>query len=112
MALPEIKRAEAERDLEKFGAEHGYPGEIRYTLRVRGNDITLFEERPPWDGRGAEWTRQPIARFRCLSGSNAWAVDWRRANGRWLRCDWIGQHARFRDALAGVETDAKYTFFG
>ena len=66
MALLEIKRAEAERDLRKFCAEFvppEYRDKIRHIYKIRGNDITLIEERPPWDGVGTEWTRLPIARF-------------------------------------------------
>lgn len=92
MALPEIKRAEAERDLKKFCAEFvppAYRDQIRHTYKIRGNDITLIEERPPWDGIGTEWTKLPIARFRYEPDCNGWSVSWQRANGRWalLRLD-------------------------
>jgi len=115
MALPEIKRDEAERDLRRFCKERvpvEHQDAIRYTYTIRGNDFTLVEERPPWDGSGTEWTQLPIARFRYESECNGWSVSWRRANGRWLVCDWIGTPARFRDALAEVERDAHATFFG
>ena len=115
MALPEIKRAEAERDLKKFCATRvpvEHRDQIRYTYRIRGNDVTLVEERPPWDGRGTVWTQMPIARFRYRSEGNAWSVSWQRANGRWLYCDWIGEKARFGDALTEVERDVHATFFG
>ncbi len=103
MALLEIKRAEAERDLKKFCAERvpaEYRDQIRYTYKIRGNDITLIEERPPWDGVGIEWTKLPIARFRYEPKCNGWSVSWQRANGRWLYCEWIGETARFSEALA------------
>ena len=115
MALPEIKRAEAERDLRKYCAETPPPeirNEIRYTYKFRGNDVTLFEERPPWDGRGTEWTKLAIARFRYEPECNGWSVSWQRANKRWLYCDWIGETARFGEALAEVQRDPYGTFFG
>ncbi len=115
MALPEIKRAEAERDLKKFCDTRvpiGYQNQIRYTYRIRGNDITLFEERPPWDGIGTEWTKRAIARFRYEHSCNGWSVSWQRANGRWQHCDWIGETARFGEALAEVDRDARGAFFG
>lgn len=108
----EIKRAEATRDLTKWCSEHGYPDQIRYTFGFRGNDVTLFEERPPWDGKGTTWSRLPIARFRYEPDANGWSVSWQRANGRWLTCDWIGTPARFSEALAEVERDPHGTFFG
>ncbi len=116
MALPEIKRAEAERDLRKYCAENPrrpeYRDQIRYTFKFRGNDVTLFEERPPWDGRGTEWTKMSIARFRYEPECNGWSVSWQRANGRWLYCDWIGETARFGEALDEVIRDVHGTFFG
>jgi len=115
MALPEIKRAEAEHDLRKFCKERipvEYQDKIRYTYKIRGNDFTLVEERPPWDGRGTEWTKMPIARIRYEPECNGWSVCWQRANGRWLFCDWIGKPARFGDALAEVVRDVHATFFG
>jgi hypothetical protein len=115
MALPEIKRAEAERDLKKFCAEHvppEYRDQIRHTYKIRGNDITLIERRPPWNRIGTEWTKLPIARFRYEPECNGWSVSWQRANGRWLYCDWIGETARFGEALEEVKRDPHGTFFG
>ena len=115
MALLEIKRAEAERDLKKYCAERvpaEYRDQIRYTYKIRGNDIALIEERPPWDGVGIEWTKLSIARFRYEPECNGWSVSWQRANGRWLYCEWIGETARFSEALAEVERDVYGTFFG
>ena len=112
MALIEIKRAEAEMELRKWCADHEYPGEIRYRYSIRSNDVTLVEERPPWDGRGEEWTQLPVARFRFDPDANGWTVSWLRQNRRWAPCDWIGAPARFRDALAEVEADRHATFFG
>jgi hypothetical protein len=115
MALPEIKRAEAERDLKKFCSEFvppDYRNQIRHTYKIRGNDITLIEERPPWNGVGTEWTRMPIARFRYEPDCNGWSVSWQRANGRWLYCDWLGESARFGEILAAVERNDHAVFFG
>ena len=115
MALPEIKRAEAERDLKKYCAENPpaeYRDQIRYTFKFRGNDVTLFEERPPWRGPSTEWTKTTIARFRYEPDCNGWSVSWQRHNGRWLYCEWIGETARFSEALAEVERDHYGTFFG
>jgi len=93
MALPEIKRAEANRDLEKYCADNPLPefrDQIRYTYTFRGNDVTLFEERPPWDGKGFEWTKVSVARFR-YEPRMQWLVRFMAAR-EWamalLRLDW------------------------
>jgi hypothetical protein len=115
MALPEIKRDEAERDLKKFCAHFvppEYRNQIRHTYKVRGNDITLIEERPPWNGVGTEWRKLPIARFRYEPDCDGWSVSWQRANGRWLYCDWVGERARFGEVLAAVERNDHDVFFG
>jgi len=115
MALPEIKRAEAERDLRSFCEQRVPPhirSQLRYAFAFRGNDATLFEERPPWHGRGTDWTRMAIARFRYEPDVNAWSLWWQRANGRWLLCEWFGVNPRFLEALKEVERDPHGTFFG
>ncbi|RKZ92616.1 MAG: hypothetical protein DRQ40_08550 [Gammaproteobacteria bacterium] len=115
MALLEIKRAEAERDLKKYCANRvpaRIADKLRYAYRFRGNDVTLFEERPPWDGVGEKWSQMPVARFRYEPEENKWSVSWQRANGRWLFCDWIGKKARFCEALDEVTKDRHCTFFG
>ena len=115
MAMPEIKRGEAERDLKDFcktfvPAE--YSNELRYSHRFRGNDVTLFEERPPWRKDMTGWSQVTVARFRSEHDCNGWSVCWQRANGRWLPCDWIGETARFGEALEEVKRDRHGTFFG
>ena len=40
----------------------GHADELRTVYEVEGHNVTMYDERPPWDGVG-EWTRSGIARF-------------------------------------------------
>ena len=47
--------------------------ELRTVYEVEGHSVTMYEERPPWDGVG-EWTRRGIARFRFYRSRDEMAV--------------------------------------
>lgn len=38
--------------------------ELRCVYDIDGHGVSVFEERPPWDGSGGDWTRMGVARFR------------------------------------------------
>ncbi len=115
MPMPEIKRAEADKTLSSFCETRVPPriqSKLRYIYKFRGNDVTLFEERPLWAGRGGKWTQVSVAKFRCDPDSMKWSLYWQRGNGRWLKCDWFLPKVRFSAALKEVERDALCVFFG
>ena len=45
--------------------------QLRTVYEVEGHTVTMYEERPPWDGVG-EWTRRGIARFRFYRSRREW----------------------------------------
>lgn len=106
--------ARAARELDTFCAWH-IPARARHQIRLesmwRGRVATLVERRPPWDGRGTEWTSRPIARFRHDPALGKWRVYWQRANGRWLEVEELRSTA-FAAALRGVADDRSGVFWG
>jgi hypothetical protein len=59
-----------------------FADELRIVYEVDGNSVSIFEERPPWNGVG-EWTRQGIARFRCVRSRRLWRLYWMRQDLKW-----------------------------
>lgn len=51
--------------------------ELRTVYEVEGHSVTMYEERPPWDGAG-EWTRRGIARLRFYRSRREWQLYWMR----------------------------------
>ena len=47
--------------------------EVRTVYEVEGHSVSVYEERPPWDGDG-EWTRLGVARFRCFRSRGEWQL--------------------------------------
>jgi len=37
--------------------------ELRFVYDVEGHAVSIYEERPPWDGTPGDWTRVGVARF-------------------------------------------------
>ena len=85
--LPELTRRHAERVLRELcdaRVAASLHAELRLTVVVRGANVTVVEERPPWkEGIGPEWTQSPIAQFRFGLTKQRWSLHWRDRNLRW-----------------------------
>ena len=57
--------------------------ELRFDYEVRGHTVTIWEERPPWDGRGTEWTSMGVARFKFSRPDSLWRLYWMRRDLEW-----------------------------
>lgn len=58
--------------------------QLRIECEIADRDVTIFESRPPWDGRG-DWTRSPIARLRFTGTTGEWSLSWCDSDDRWHR---------------------------
>lgn len=57
-----------------------YLDQIRVECEIADRHVTIYESRPPWDGRGAEWIQFPIARLRYTQKTGQWQIYWRDRN--------------------------------
>ena len=62
-------------------AEHA--DQVQVVYKVRGKSVTISESRPPWDGRGTEWTDHPVAQVRYAPETHKWSLHWSDRNSRW-----------------------------
>jgi hypothetical protein len=81
--LERVKRFCAEQSPAEFAEQ------LRVVHTVRGNSVTLAESRPPWDGRGTEWTVLPFAQLRYSTQTTKWSLYWADRNSRWHPYDEI-----------------------
>jgi len=86
-------------------------GELRTVYEVEGHSVTMYEERPPWDGVG-EWTRRGIARLRFSRSRSEWQLYWMRQDLRWHLYDPDEMLADLGSLVAVVEADKYGAFFG
>ncbi|HEY1652422.1 MAG TPA: DUF3024 domain-containing protein [Acidimicrobiales bacterium] len=100
--------------IRKF-CEGRIPPELRSKVRVevgvRGKSVTLFECRPPWDGHGMEWTRQPISQLRFDRATARWTLHWADRNSRWHLYDFIDP-GTVGELLAEIDKDPTCIFWG
>ncbi len=85
--------------------------ELRTVYEVQGHTVTMYEDRPPWDGVG-EWTHRGLARFRYVRSSGLWSLHWMRADLRWHRYDRAPWTADLAALVAVVAEDEYGAFFG
>ena len=82
---------------------------IRLTYKIRGNNVTLLEERPAYIGEG--WTQYDIAQFR-LDDQGKWKVYWRDSKDKWHWVDDIKESEDFEKQLKTVDQDNRGLFWG
>jgi hypothetical protein len=102
------------RKIKKF-CEETTPPEFRDRMRVkagvRGKSVTIFECRPPSDGKDTEWARMPIGQLRFDPDTALWTLFWSDRNDRWHLCDLIGP-GTVGMLLAEIEHDPTCIFWG
>lgn len=57
-----------------------YLDQMRVECEATDRHVTIFESRPPWDGRGEEWIQWPVARLRYTGTTGLWSLYWRDRN--------------------------------
>ena len=85
MAFDELELKRIERTVGELCRKSSPPehaDELRTVYEVEGHSVTMYDERPPWDGVG-EWTRRGLARFRYVRSRDEWQLYWMRQDLRW-----------------------------
>ena len=86
MALPEAIRKTIEEQLTAYCLRTvplPYRTQLRLNYKLRGNSVTLLEQREPVLEAGP-WVSRPVAQFRYAPDSGAWTLYGADRNGRWL----------------------------
>ena len=115
-AIPELTRRRAEQILAQLCDKRVPPhvrDRVRLAVAVRGNTITLTEERAPWrDDPGAEWTSSHVAQFRYHASSQQWSLYWADRNGRWRPFGEAPPTADIAQLAHALDLDTTGTFWG
>lgn len=82
--------------------------EIKLSYKIRGENITLIEERPGY--KSDIWTQFDIAQFRLNQGK--WKVYWRDSKEKWHFVDDILPDEDFSKQLEIVDKDNRGIFWG
>ena len=84
---------------------------VRFVIDVDGHTVSIYEERPPWDGVG-EWTRMGVARFRYTRTRGSWTLYWMPRDLKWHAYDPDAMPADLEALVALVEEGRYGAFFG
>ena len=112
--IPPLKRQLAESVLAKYCRDkvpEEYKNELTVTFRFRGNNITLFENRPAMFGREG-WTSMSIAQMRYSQKDDSWTLYCADRNGKWhlyMECD---SERDIKNLLKEIDDDPTGIFYG
>ncbi|GMK41284.1 hypothetical protein PCCS19_43400 [Paenibacillus sp. CCS19] len=81
--------------------------EIRLNYKIRGNNVTLVEERPAFMSK--EWVELTVAQFRLEQ--NQWKVYWRDSKKKWHFVEDITPADNFETQLLIVDEDKRNMFW-
>ena len=84
---------------------------LRFVYEIDGHAVSIYEERPPWDGVG-EWTRMGVAKFRYTRTRGSWTLYWMRRDLKWHEYDPDAMPADLESLVGLVDEDRYGAFFG
>ncbi|MCQ6560447.1 DUF3024 domain-containing protein [Paenibacillus mendelii] len=109
--LDEFTRLRVTRILQSY-IEQKVPKEIRNEIKlkftIRGNNVTLKEERLGYQSR---WFEYDIAQFRFKNETNTWSVYWRDSKDKWHLVEEIAPSGDFVHQLQCVDVNASGIFW-
>jgi hypothetical protein len=114
MPLPPDVRDKVETRLERY-CEARIPERVRHqlrlTYRIRGNLVTLVEERPSiFDPE--KWTHVVVAQFRFRPEDSNWLLYWADRNSRWHEYGDLEPSIDLDELLGEVDRDPTGIFWG
>ena len=83
--------------------------QVRIEATFRGDSVTLFECRAPWDPASPDWTRTKVARLR--RGATQWELDCADGRGKWYRFD-PAPNGTLDELLDEIDADTTGIFWG
>lgn len=85
--------------------------QVNVSYKIRGNSVTIFENRVPWRPEWTEWTSMPIAQIRYDVKTGKWALYCADRNDRWH--EYIDMMLQNIDKiLAEIDKDPTGIFWG
>jgi hypothetical protein len=115
MPLPQLVREIAERKINEYcnnKIPEDVKDKIRLTYKIRGNSITIYENRPPWDGSMREWTSLAVAQIRYDEKTGKWGLYWADRNDRWHEYWDINPTKKIEAILKEIDEDPTGIFWG
>jgi len=114
MALPELTKQRVEKVLGEYCAKKvpaELSGQVRMGYRIRGNNVTLYEEKPHFL-KPDTWVDIVVAQFRYDAKEKDWTLYCADRNSRWHEYFDLEPDHDFKVLLKEVDEDPTGIFFG
>lgn len=115
MSLPELIKAVVEKKVGKFCEKRVPPHalhQVKLSYRIRGNSITIFENRAPWLKGITEWTSAPVAQIRYDAKEGFWTLYCADRNDRWHEYTELLPLRNLDKILEEIDRDPTGIFWG
>jgi hypothetical protein len=115
MPLPEIVKALVEKKVGEFCKNRVPPhvlDKLNLSYKIKGNTVSIFENRAPWHPDMKEWTSMEIAKMKYDKNTGKWMLYYADRNSRWHKY-WDFKPTKNLDAiLAEIDRDPTGIFWG
>jgi hypothetical protein len=115
MALPILVKTLVEKKVGDF-CKKRVPAHVLDKLnlsnKIRGNNVTIFENRAPWHPDMKEWTSMAIAQLRYDEKTGKWTLYCADRNDRWHEYYDMEPTKDIGKILAEIDEDPTGIFFG
>jgi len=115
MPLPILVKSLVEKKLEAFFKKRIPPhvaDNVRLSFTIRGNSVTIFENRAPWRAEFTEWTSMPIAQLRYDEKTGRWTLHYADRNDRWHRYEGLPPTMEIDKIVEEIDRDPTGIFWG
>jgi hypothetical protein len=85
---------------------------LNLSNKIRGNNVTIFENRAPWHPDMREWTSMAIAQLRYNEKTGKWTLYCADRNDRWHEYYDMEPTKDIGKILAEIDEDPTGIFFG
>jgi len=85
--------------------------QVRIAFKLRGNVVTLFEERPLF-GDPSKWSSVTVAQFRFDPADNKWTLYCADRNSNWHKYEGMESQRDLDQLLGEVDRDPTGIFWG
>lgn len=85
---------------------------VNLSYKIRGNRITIFENRAPWHKDMKEWTSMAIAQIRYDGKIGKWTLYCADRNNRWHKYEGLLPTKNIDQILAEIDRDPTGIFWG
>lgn len=115
MPLPDLVKTLVEKKVGDYCKNKVPPhvlDKLKISYDIRGNTVTIYENRAPWRPDMKEWTSMPVAQMRSDNKSGEWTLYCADRNDKWHKYMGIEPTKNIDELLVEIDKDPTGIFWG